>query len=51
MIDPIFKFDDPNESSNYHTMMIGHTFAKLYATIIDKFISQMVDVRGFIVGG
>lgn len=34
IIYPIFKFGDPNELSNHRTIMIGHTMANLYTTII-----------------
>lgn len=31
--------------------MIGHTMAKLYATILKDYTSQLLDARGFRLGG
>ena len=32
---PIFKTGDPMIPENYHTIMVGHTLAKLYASILE----------------
>eukprot|EP00250_Pteridium_aquilinum_P021770 c25217_g4_i1 orf=6-257(-) len=33
---PIFKARDPMELGNYRTIMIGHTLARLYASILQQ---------------
>ena len=33
---PIFKSGDPMELGNYRTIMIGHTLARLYASILEQ---------------
>ena len=33
---PIFKSEDPNLPTNYRTIMIGHSLAKLYASILEQ---------------
>ena len=33
---PIFKFGNPTEIGNYRTIMIGHTLARLYASILEQ---------------
>eukprot|EP01018_Ginkgo_biloba_P024385 Gb_38872 [translate_table: standard] len=43
LIHPIYKLGDPLDPNNYRTIMIGHTLSKLYATILDAYISSFVD--------
>lgn len=51
IIHPILKSGDACDPSNYYTIMIGHTMAKLYATILEDYISQLIYVIGFKAGG
>ena len=42
-IKPIFKAGDKNQVSNYRTIMVSLTIAKLYCTIMEKKISTWVE--------
>lgn len=46
MIYPIHKFGPVSDPGNYQTIMIGHTFAKLYATALNTMLSSEIDRRG-----
>ena len=40
---PIFKSGDPMKPGNYHTIMIGHILAKLYASILEQQLSRWAE--------
>ena len=42
-IKPIFKFGDKNQVSNYRTIMVSSTIAKLYRTIMEQKISTWAE--------
>ena len=42
-IKPIFKFGDKNQVSNYRTIMVSSTMAKLYSTIMEQTISTWAE--------
>ena len=43
---PIFKSGDPMIPGNCRTIMIGHTLAKLYASILEQQLSRWVEKSG-----
>ena len=43
---PIFKSGDPMIPGNYRTIMIGHTLAKLYASILEQQLSRWAEKAG-----
>ena len=43
---PIFKSGDPMIPGNYRTIMIGHTLAKLYASILEQQLSRWAEKSG-----
>ena len=43
---PIFKTGDPMIPGNYRTIMVGHTLAKLYASILEQKLSRWADRTG-----
>ncbi|MCO5577074.1 hypothetical protein L7F22_030896 [Adiantum nelumboides] len=43
---PIFKSGDPMQPDNYHTIMIGHTLARLYASILEQQLSRWAQREG-----
>ena len=43
---PIFKLEDPMEIGNDHTIMIRHTLAWLYATILEQQLSRWAKREG-----
>ena len=48
---PIVKSSDPMELGNYHTIMIGHTLAWLYASIIEQQLSRWAERAGIQASG
>lgn len=46
VIYPIYKSRPISDPGNYRTIMIEHTFAKLYATALDTMLSSELDKRG-----
>ena len=46
VIYPIHKSGPASDPTNYRTIMIGHTFAKLYATALNTMLSSELDRRG-----
>lgn len=47
IIHPIFKFGDLIEPNNYCIIMTSYTLAKLYAMVLEGYISWMADMKGF----
>ena len=43
LIHPIHKTGPISDPGNYKTIMIGHTFAKLYATALNNMLSAKLD--------
>ena len=43
---PIFKVGDPTEPGNYRTIMVGHTLARLYASILEQQLSSWAEGEG-----
>ena len=43
---PIFKSGDPMIPGNYRTIMVGHTLAKLYASILEQQLSRWAEKTG-----
>jgi len=43
IIRPMFKIENPDDLSNYRTIKIGHTLAKLYAMALEVYLSRMAD--------
>ena len=43
---PIFKAGDPTEHGNYRTIMVGHTLARLYASILEQQLSNWAEGMG-----
>ncbi|MCO5600752.1 hypothetical protein L7F22_054867 [Adiantum nelumboides] len=43
---PIHKSGDPLDPSNYRTIMIGHTLAKLYGAVLEAELSSYVEREG-----
>ena len=43
---PIFKTGDPMMPGNYRTIMIGHTLARLYASIVEQQLSRWTERAG-----
>lgn len=43
----IHKAMDCSKPNNYKTIMIGHTFAKLYATLLDIMLLYNLECRGY----
>ena len=39
---PIFKAGDPMQPGNYRTIMVGHTLARLYASILEQRAAQQL---------
>ena len=48
---PIHKSGPVSDPRNYRTIMIGHTFAKLYATALNTMLSSELDRWGCRVRG
>ena len=48
---PIFKSGDPMELGNYRTIMVGHTLARLYASIIEQQLSRWAEREGLRAAG
>lgn len=46
LIYPIHKTGPTSDSGNYRTIMIGHIFAKLYATAFKAMLSRAFDIKG-----
>lgn len=46
LIYPIHKTSPTSDLGNYRTIMIGHTFAKLYATTLKAMLSKEFDRKG-----
>ena len=46
LIHPIHKTGPVSDPGNYRTIMIGHTFAKLYATALNTMLSVELDRIG-----
>ena len=42
---PIFKAGDPMQPGNYRTIMVGHTLARLYASILEQWVAQQLGKR------
>ena len=40
---PIFKASDPLMPGNYRTIMVGHTLAQLYASILEQQLSRWAE--------
>ena len=40
---PIYKAGDPMMPGNYNTIMIGHTLARLYASILEQQLSRWAE--------
>lgn len=47
----IHKFKLASDPSNYKTIMIGHTFAKLYAMVLNIILTRQIDRRQFHASG
>lgn len=45
MIHPILKARPTSDPNSYRTVMIGHTFSKLYITLLHAIISYELDQR------
>ncbi|MCO5563391.1 hypothetical protein L7F22_017032 [Adiantum nelumboides] len=43
---PIFKAGDPTVPGNYRTIMVGHTLARLYASILEQQLSSWAEDEG-----
>ncbi|KAH7440397.1 hypothetical protein KP509_04G105200 [Ceratopteris richardii] len=43
---PIFKAGDPMEPGNYRTIMVGHTLARLYVSILEQHLSNWAEGEG-----
>lgn len=43
---PISKAGDPMDSGNYHTLMIGHTLAKIYGLVLERELSTYTQAHG-----
>ncbi|MCO5607209.1 hypothetical protein L7F22_061402 [Adiantum nelumboides] len=43
---PIFKVGDPTEPGNYRAIMVGHTLARLYASILEQQLSSWAEDEG-----
>ena len=43
---PIFKTGDPTVPGNYRTIMVGHTLARLYASILEQRLSSWAETVG-----
>ncbi|MCO5577030.1 hypothetical protein L7F22_030852 [Adiantum nelumboides] len=43
---PSFKAGDPIVPKNYHTIMVGHTLARLYASILEQQLSSWAEHAG-----
>ena len=48
---PIFKSGDPMLPGNYRTIMVGHTLAKIYASIIEHELSRWAEREGIRASG
>jgi hypothetical protein len=45
IIHPIHKSGPSSDPNNYRTIMVGHTFSKLYATVLHMKLSKELDQR------
>jgi hypothetical protein len=45
IIHPIHKLGNSSDPNNYRTIMVGHTFSKLYATILHQWLSDDLESR------
>jgi hypothetical protein len=45
-ISPIHKSGDPLDPNNYQTIMIGHTMAKLYGSVLEAELSAFAEYQG-----
>jgi hypothetical protein len=43
IIHPIHKFGSSSDPNNYRTIMVGHKFSKLYATILHHWFSEEME--------
>lgn len=48
---PIFKAGDPTEPGNYRTIMVGHTLARLFASILEQRLSRWAESEGIRAAG
>ena len=43
---PLFKAGDPTVPRNYRTIMVGHTLARLFASILEQQLSKWAENEG-----
>ena len=43
---PIHKARDPMDVVNYRTLMIGHTLAKIYGSLLERELSKYTEAQG-----
>ena len=48
IIHPIHKSGSSSNPNNYRTIMVGHTFSKLYATVLHRKLSSDIEQRQLI---
>ena len=48
---PLFKAGDPKLPENYRTIMVGHTLARLYASILEQKLGKWAETEGIRAAG